>query len=85
MKDFDLDDLRAIMKSCAGVADGIELGGDILDIPFDELGYDSLALLEISHRIEDQQGMVIPDGSVETMKTAREVIAFVNSFAAEAS
>ncbi len=77
MAEFGPDELRTIMKGCAGEAEGISLDGDFIDVPFEQLGYDSLALLEISHTIEDKTGLVIPDGSIEEMKTPREVIDFV--------
>ena len=85
LKEFDLDDLRMIMRGCAGVADGVDLDVDILDIPFEQLGYDSLALLEIAHTIEEQMGVVIPDGSVEQMRTPAEVIDYVNTDVLKAS
>jgi minimal PKS acyl carrier protein len=78
MKEFGLDDLRVLMKSCAGVAEDMDLDGDILRVPFEQLGYDSLALLEIAHKIEDQLGVVIPDETVEKMLTPLEVIDYVN-------
>lgn len=85
MKDFDLQDLRAIMEKCAGVDEGIELDGDIINVPFEQLGYDSLALLEIAKSIEDQMGVIVPDGSVERMRTPAEVIDYVNTDLLKAS
>ena len=85
MKEFDLDDLRGLMKGCAGVDEGIDIDGDILHVPFEQLGYDSLALLEIAHKIEDQMGVIIPDGSVEKMQTPVEIIVYVNSDVLKAS
>ncbi|MFD5756102.1 acyl carrier protein, partial [Streptomyces sp. NPDC127044] len=50
--EFTLDDLRRILQEGAGVDEGVDLDGDILDEPFEVLGYESLALLETGSRIE---------------------------------
>ena len=63
MNAFTLDDLRRILRACAGEAESIDLDGDIVDIPFDELGYDSLALLELASRVEREYGAAIPASS----------------------
>ncbi|WBB58140.1 acyl carrier protein [Streptomyces sp. WMMC500] len=43
-----------------------DLNGDIADIAFDELGYDSLALLELSARIKQTLGVDIPESDMRT-------------------
>ena len=49
---FTLDDLKRILLQAAGAEEGVDLDGDILDTPFDVLGYESLALLETGGFIE---------------------------------
>ena len=50
MSEFTMDDLRRVMQEAAG--ENRHLEGDVLDQPFTELGYDSLALLEAAARVE---------------------------------
>ena len=52
MARMTLDDLRTLLIACAGADEGSDLSGDILDTPFEDLGYDSLALMETAARIE---------------------------------
>jgi act minimal PKS acyl carrier protein len=43
-----------------------DLDGDIADMDFEELGYDSLALLELSARIKQILGVEVPEGDMKT-------------------
>jgi minimal PKS acyl carrier protein len=76
MSEFTLDDLVRILRSAAG--DAGSLDGDILDTAFDDLGYDSLALLETVSRIERETGASIPDEAVQKMPTPRAALDYVN-------
>lgn len=72
-----IDDLRRILVTCAGETDR-GLNGDILDVPFDELGYDSLALLEATARIEQDYGVQIPEDRIADLEVPRQVLELVN-------
>jgi minimal PKS acyl carrier protein len=72
-----IDDLRTILVSCAGESDG-PLDGDIRDVDFDELGYDSLALMETAARIRSDFGVTIPDERIAELRTPREILDLVN-------
>jgi minimal PKS acyl carrier protein len=76
MSKMTIDDLRRVLVECAGEGDG--LSGDIHDRAFDELGYDSLALMETAARIAAEYGVAIPDEVVAELKTPREVLDLVN-------
>jgi act minimal PKS acyl carrier protein len=78
MTEFTLDDMKRIMRSCAGEPEAIDLDGDIADVPFIELDYDSLAVLEMAARIQQELGVRIPDEAVEDMKTPRAAVEYVN-------
>lgn len=78
MSDFTLDDVRRIIRSCAGVDESVDLNGDVLDVEFDELGYDSLAVLEFSARVQREYGVPMPDDAPSHMTTPRLAIEFVN-------
>lgn len=78
-KQFTLDDLRRILQEGAGTDDGVDLDGNILDTPFEALGYDSLALLETGGRIEREYGISLEDGALTNSSTPRELVELVNS------
>jgi len=79
MRKFTLDDLRMVMRACAGEAEGIDLDGDIADMSFDELGYDSIALLETASRIEKSTGIAIAGDGLTVIGTPRALVELVNS------
>lgn len=78
-------DLKRILIEGAGADDGVDLDGDILDVPFDDLGYESLALLETSGRIEREYGITLDDTTVTDATTPRVLIEVVNTHLATAS
>ncbi|GAB3497753.1 acyl carrier protein [Amycolatopsis cihanbeyliensis] len=72
-----IDDLRRILAECAGEDENGDLGGDILDRPFADLGYDSLALMETAARITREFGVTIADDDVIGLSTPRELLDLV--------
>jgi minimal PKS acyl carrier protein len=59
--EFTLDDLVNVLRDCAGQSESVNLGEDILDVPFADLGYDSLALMEAVSRIQRQYQVKLGD------------------------
>ncbi|GHB08720.1 acyl carrier protein [Streptomyces thermoviolaceus] len=78
MARMTLDDLRTLLIACAGADEGSDLSGDILDTPFEDLGYDSLALMETAARIERDYGVTLSDEQVTDGLTPRILLALVN-------
>jgi minimal PKS acyl carrier protein len=76
---FTLDDLKATLRQAAGVAEGVDLDGDILDTEFDALGYESLALLEAGSLVERAYGIALDEGAVNDARTPRAFLDVVNS------
>jgi act minimal PKS acyl carrier protein len=76
MTEFTLDDLRRILR--AGAGDSGALDADIADVPFSELGYDSLAVMELASRVEREYHVSIPDDAVAGMHTPGAAVAYVN-------
>ncbi|MFJ8535821.1 acyl carrier protein [Streptomyces sp. NPDC093591] len=66
-----IDDLRRILTECAGMDEGVNLDGDILDTSFTDLGYDSLALMETASRIKEEFGVRISDEEIAVVETPR--------------
>lgn len=84
MKELTLDGLTAILRECAGEDEGTALRGDILDAAFEELGYDSIALLETVGRIQADYGVALSDDLVVEATTPRDMLVLVNRTLSEA-
>ena len=85
MTEMTLSDLREILAEAAGEDEDIELAGDIIDAPFVELGYDSLALIETTARIRQRFGASIPDEQIAELPTPRAMLDAVNTSLAKAA
>ena len=72
------DDLRSILVEAAGMADESALGQEVIDTDLYELGYDSLALLEMAARIKERFAVAIPDDEVTDLRTFRLILDRVN-------
>ncbi|MGB3440122.1 MAG: acyl carrier protein [Actinophytocola sp.] len=79
MSEFTLSELKEIMRTSVGVTEGVDLDGDIVDVEFADLGYDSLALLEVASQVERRYGVPIPDEAVSEMPTPGRALEFINA------
>jgi len=79
VRQLTLDELRTILRTSGGVEEGVDLDGDIIDATFEELGYDSLALLEASTNIERTFGVRLDDPTFRDTATPKALMAVVNS------
>ncbi|MFF9149784.1 acyl carrier protein [Streptomyces sp. NPDC055051] len=80
-----LADLTRMLRESAGEEEGVDLDGDVIDTPFMELGYDSLALLQVIGQIQRDYGIEIPDDAVVDAETPRALLALVNAGQAAAA
>ncbi|SCG58535.1 acyl carrier protein [Micromonospora halophytica] len=85
MNEFTVDDLTTILRECAGEDDESALDGDILDVEFGSLGYDSIAMMETAGRIKIDYGVVLADDVVLSAGTPRELVRLVNLTMVESS
>lgn len=76
---FTLDDLRSTLRQAAGVAEDVDLDGDILDTDFEALGYESLALLEVGSLVEREYGISLDEVAINDARTPRAFIDVVNT------
>ncbi|MEW2162122.1 acyl carrier protein [Streptomyces sp. NPDC007084] len=76
---FTLNDLRTILLEGAGTDEGVDLDGDIADVDFQDLGYESLALLETAGRIERAYGISLDEEAFDSARTPRALIDLVNA------
>lgn len=84
MRDLTIEELARIMRTCAGVDESVSLDGDIYDVAFSDLGYDSLALMETTARVEREFGLSLPDETAAA-KTPRDFLNAVNAHLGTAS
>jgi act minimal PKS acyl carrier protein len=75
---FDLDKLRIILRSCAGEPEEIDLSSEIAAISFNDLGYDSIAMLEAAARVEQEFGVRVDD-EVAELRTPKDFVDCVNA------
>jgi act minimal PKS acyl carrier protein len=79
---FGLDHLREIMIAAGGADDGVDLGGDIATAEFADLGFDSLAMLEIQARVKQVLGISFPDDATLLRRPA-DLLDYVNKSVVE--
>ncbi|MFG3409192.1 acyl carrier protein [Streptomyces sp. NPDC048142] len=83
-RQFTFDDLRTILREAAGLEDDV-LGDDALEAAFEDLGLESLALLETGSRIEREYGITLDDSSLTGSNTPRALMEIVNGELATAA
>ncbi|MFJ2741726.1 acyl carrier protein [Streptomyces sp. NPDC087440] len=74
-----LADLTRMLRESAGEEEGVDLDGDVLDTPFIDLGYDSLALLQVIGQIQREYGIAIPDDAIVDAETPGALLALINT------
>jgi minimal PKS acyl carrier protein len=82
--ELTIDELKYILREAAGADESVNLDGDILDLDFQDLGYDSLALLETASRIQREYGIHLDDTTVTEVGTPRALLKAVNDHLAAA-
>jgi act minimal PKS acyl carrier protein len=71
-------DLARVLLECAGPdEDSLPVGEDTIDVPFEELGYDSLGLLNTVGRLERDLQVRLGD-EVARAKTPRLMLELIN-------
>ena len=75
---FTVNTLRDIMKVCAGPGEHPELEGEFVDVTYEDLGFDSLAVLQLATRIQQDLGVPVPDDAVAEMVRPRDFLEYVN-------
>ncbi len=75
MPTLTMEKLRQLLAECGG---DTEFDGTIDHVPFESLGYDSLALLEASAKIKEQYGVEVPDDDIALGATPAQLLSTVN-------
>lgn len=71
-------DLERIICQVAGENGELDLAGRNLDSEFAELGYDSVALLEVGSQIEHELGIRLDEEKLGSATTPRALLTVVN-------
>lgn len=75
-----LEDLRRVLEATSGVADGVDWSAPgTADVAFAELGYDSLAQLQMTVQLEDVYAVKIPEEEADGLRTPAAMIEYVNA------
>jgi len=83
MTTFGLEDLKRLLTSDSNTSDGSEITESSLTDEFTELGYDSLALLELVSKVEREFGIKLPDDALENMLTPKSTVDYISARIAE--
>jgi minimal PKS acyl carrier protein len=76
---FSLDDLRNLMRAYAGIDESVDMNGNIGGHTFEELGYDSLAVLEMTAKIQNTLSVVITDNTAQELTTPQLLVDYVTT------
>lgn len=80
MSELTMDELTVLLRECAGDAEEVDLEtADASDISFVELGYDSLALLQVAGAVKRAYGVELPDDDVIGVETPQLLLQLINS------
>ncbi len=77
MPHFALNDFKRIVGDAAGLHLALDIDGSSLDVPLTELGFDSIAMLEVAMLLQEEIGVTVPDELLVRLRTPREVIDYV--------
>ena len=77
-----IDEFKTIMREVAGNDPEIDSSIEAEDSLLTDLGYDSLALLEIAAVVQQRYGLSVPDDSTERMTTPLAAVAYINELQA---
>lgn len=83
--ELTLKELVVLLRECAGEEEPGRLDGDILDVPFADLDYDSVAVLQVTGVIERRYNVQLADDAASEAETPRMLLEMVNSALAAAS
>jgi act minimal PKS acyl carrier protein len=78
MAEYTIDDLVRTLRECAGEDEDADLSGDIMDVSFVDLGYDSLALFNTIAAVERDLGLTLAEDLAVTVPTPRVLLKEIN-------
>lgn len=77
-KKIGIEDVWNALVEGSGADDADSLLEDLKSLTFDELGYDSLAVLETGLRLRRETGASVPDAAIAGAQSAEELVQLIN-------
>jgi act minimal PKS acyl carrier protein len=78
MIEITLEDLVQIMRKCAGEDENLIANDAVANTDFEELGYDSLALMAASSEVEKNYGVAVGEGELVEIRNLASFVELVN-------
>ncbi|WP_331741931.1 acyl carrier protein (plasmid) [Streptomyces sp. NBC_00726] len=78
MDRLNLTDLAALLRAAAGSDEGVPLDEAAQDTLFLDLGYDSLALLQVTGIVERDHDVALDEEALDEAQTPRAYLDLVN-------
>jgi act minimal PKS acyl carrier protein len=79
MADVSPEAVSAILREAAGDDEDMEFGTDSFGRTFADLGFDSLALLEIASLVKRELGVELSDDEMHDVETPADLVAKIDS------
>ena len=79
MAELTFDELKGFLLRAVGEDDSVDLSGDILDAPLSGLGFDSLAVIDTTSKVEQHYGIKLSEEDASDITTPREFLKAVNN------
>jgi act minimal PKS acyl carrier protein len=77
--------LMEILDRAGGGAESLDLSTDVSEVDLEELGYESLAILETAGVIEREYGVTLDEAALFDARTPQGLVAVVNDALASAT
>ncbi|BCJ61898.1 acyl carrier protein [Micromonospora endophytica] len=81
MTQLSIDDIHQVLVESAGEVENIAPDEDVTGRTFEELGYDSLALIETAAQLRQRFGIHLEDDAVLSAETLGGLLALANAAA----
>jgi act minimal PKS acyl carrier protein len=73
-----INNLLQVLAQCAGDVGDVDLTGDVEHRSFEEIGYDSLALMETAARLKQDFGIELTDDEIGEAQTPSDLLKVIN-------
>lgn len=85
MAELTLDEFIGLVEAHAGEPDEGNLDDSVIDVLFEQLGYDSVRLLEVLSQIKNRYGLDLSEEILSETRTLRQTLDKINELIATAN
>lgn len=79
MAEVSVESVAAVLREAAGDDDDVQLDEASFQEPLTDLGFDSLAILEVTALVKREFGVAISDDEMETVRTPADLLARIRA------